>query len=116
MCSYATSSPSAGQTRFCWMRTLSSSCSWWKRTLLRDTALYSFTGTLTRPKLIAPLQIALAIDRYLSARGPGPSSIRTQVSHAAVLAEAPGRDVAAPRWRDSPQVVIILPRLDERIR
>jgi hypothetical protein len=36
-------------------------------------ALYSLTGTLTRPKLIAPLQIARAISRlYYS----GPPAIK----------------------------------------
>jgi hypothetical protein len=32
-----------------------------KRTVFFDTALYSFTGTFTSPKLIAPLQIDLGI-------------------------------------------------------
>jgi hypothetical protein len=32
-----------------------------KLTDLRDTALYSFTGTFKSPKLIDPLQIALAM-------------------------------------------------------
>ena len=45
------------------MRTPSLSWSWWKRTLLRETALYSFTGTLTSPKLMAPLQIDLGISQ-----------------------------------------------------
>ena len=31
----------------------------------RATALYSFTGTFSSPKLIEPLQIALAIDGHL---------------------------------------------------
>ena len=35
--------------------------SWWKRTVFGEVALYSLTGTLTSPKLIAPLQIARAI-------------------------------------------------------
>src|SRR5215210_6793642 len=39
------------------MRLPVSPLSWWKRTVLRDTAEYSLTGTLTRPKEIAPLQI-----------------------------------------------------------
>src|SRR3712207_1370434 len=40
------------------MRTLPSASSWLKRTPLRWTAEYSFTGTLTRPKEMAPVQIA----------------------------------------------------------
>src|SRR5262245_5683242 len=31
---------------------------WWNCTFLRETAPYSFTGMLTRPKLIDPLQMA----------------------------------------------------------
>src|SRR5687767_12810914 len=61
MLSYATSSPSAGQTRFCWMRTPSLSCSWWNRTVFLLTALKSFTGTLTRPKLMAPVHMERGI-------------------------------------------------------
>ena len=39
------------------MRAPSASCSWLKRTSFGDTAVVSFTGTLTSPKLIEPLQI-----------------------------------------------------------
>jgi hypothetical protein len=35
--------------------------SWLKRTVFGCVAVYSFTGTLTSPKLIAPDQIARAI-------------------------------------------------------
>jgi hypothetical protein len=31
---------------------------WWNDTFFRETAVYSFTGMLTSPKLIAPLHIA----------------------------------------------------------
>src|SRR2546423_7725963 len=68
MSSQGTSSPSAGQTRFCWMRTPSDSCSWWKRTDFLETALYSFTGTLTRPKLIAPVHIDLGMPHSFAHR------------------------------------------------
>jgi hypothetical protein len=44
------------------MRTPVALLSWWKRTVLRETALYIFTGTVTRPKLIAPVQM----DRAMS--------------------------------------------------
>ena len=37
--------------------------SWLKRTVLRLTALYSFTGTVTSPKLMAPVQIERGMDR-----------------------------------------------------
>src|SRR3712207_5415343 len=39
------------------MRWPVSPLSWWNRTVLRETAEYSFTGTFTSPKEIAPLQI-----------------------------------------------------------
>src|SRR5450755_584202 len=58
MSSKATSSPVDGSTRFCLMRAPVLDDSWWKRTVLGEVALYIFTGTLTSPKLIAPLQIA----------------------------------------------------------
>src|SRR5947209_8420739 len=43
--------------------------SWWKRTVLGCVALNSFTGTLTSPKLIAPLQIARAMSVLYSEHG-----------------------------------------------
>ena len=43
------------------MRDPSDACSWLKRTSFFDTALKSFTGTLTSPKLMAPFQIARGI-------------------------------------------------------
>src|SRR4029077_4757040 len=43
------------------MRALSALCSWLKCTLLLLTALYSFTGMLTRPKLSVPIHIERAI-------------------------------------------------------
>jgi hypothetical protein len=35
---------------------------WWKVGLWDEVAVYSLTGTVTRPKLIAPVQIARAIS------------------------------------------------------
>src|SRR6266542_1828610 len=57
------------------MRAPSASWSMWKRTSLCDTALNSFTGMFTSPKLIEPLQMARAMGplppRELpSGRGP----------------------------------------------
>src|ERR1051325_5113691 len=89
MFSYGTSSPSAGQTRFCWMRTPSLSWSWWKRTDLRDTALYSFTGTFTSPKLMAPLQIDLGICVIL--RGTGVRQVYPKTATCTDI----GREIAA---------------------
>src|SRR2546423_13186005 len=43
------------------MRAPVPSSSWLNRTSLGDTALNSFTGTLTSAKLMAPLQMALGI-------------------------------------------------------
>src|SRR5437870_10188484 len=41
------------------------SLNWWNWTSFCSVAGYSFTGTVTRPKLTAPLQIARAIVRLL---------------------------------------------------
>jgi hypothetical protein len=61
MSSYATSSPVDGSTRFCAIRVPVLALSWWNRTVLRLTAEYSLTGTLTSPKEMAPLHIDLGI-------------------------------------------------------
>jgi hypothetical protein len=58
--------------------------------LRRATALYIFTGTLSSPKLIEPLHIALAMDGHLpglfqSIPGPDESGLVT----AAILRPAP---------------------------
>src|ERR1700748_2963830 len=68
MSSYGTSSSVVGSTRFCRMRAPVLLESWWKRTDLGEVALYSLTGTLTSPKLIAPDQIARAIQALYSER------------------------------------------------
>ena len=47
------------QKRFWLMRAPSGSWSWLKRTSFLRTAVNSLTGTLTSPKLMAPLQIDL---------------------------------------------------------
>ena len=65
MSSKATSSPVDGSTRFWRMRAPVLLESWWKRTVLGEVALYSLTGTLTSPKLIAPDQIARAIAEFV---------------------------------------------------
>jgi hypothetical protein len=59
--SYGTSLPSDSATRLWRMRELSLARSSRKLTDLRETALYSFTGTFKSPKLIDPLQIARAM-------------------------------------------------------
>src|SRR6201985_2578725 len=68
MSSYGTSSSVVGSTRFWRMRAPVFPDSWWKRTDLGEVALYSLTGTLTSPKLIAPDQIARAIQALYSER------------------------------------------------
>ena len=55
------------------MRAPVSSSSWLNRTVFLLTALYSFTGTFTSPKLIAPLQIARAMAVYYRIGGPSPT-------------------------------------------
>src|SRR5688572_21429874 len=59
--SAGTSSPSAAETFLYLMRDPVRESSWLKETFLRDTAAYSLIGMLTRPKLMAPLQMALGI-------------------------------------------------------
>src|SRR5690348_18468081 len=68
----------------------------------RATALYSFTGTLSSPKLIEPLQIALAIADHLPdcssrsrAAANGLPVREPSCDHAAVLFEL--RDVSLAR-------------------
>src|SRR5256885_13025428 len=62
MCSQGTSCPSAEKTRFCWILPPSLACSMWKRTSLGEVAEKSFTGTLTSPKLMEPLQMGRGIE------------------------------------------------------
>src|SRR5205085_189024 len=69
MSSKATSSPVSAETRFWRTRALDLASSWWKRTSLGDTALISFTGTFTSPKLMAPPQIDLGIPHIRVLRG-----------------------------------------------
>src|SRR5690349_5358088 len=54
------------------MRTLPSESSWLKRTVLRWTAEYSFTGTFTRPNEIAPVQIDRGIGDHVTPFHPKP--------------------------------------------
>src|SRR5256885_2264850 len=61
MSSYGTSSPVLGSTRFWAIRPPVVLLSWWNRTVLRLTAEYIFTGTVTRPKLIVPVQMDRAM-------------------------------------------------------
>ena len=48
------------------MRALVRTSSWLKCTVLRETALNSFTGMLTSPKLIDPVQIDWGMARLLT--------------------------------------------------
>src|SRR6185312_3258750 len=50
--------------------------SWLKRTVLRLTALYSFTGTVTSPKLMAPVQIERGMDRSVCPTERGLHTLR----------------------------------------
>src|SRR2546421_12544897 len=93
MSSKATSSPVAGSTRFCLIRAPVLLESWWKRTVLGEVALYSLTGTLTSPKLIAPDQIARAIQALYSehaVRSRHERGLATLISHG-----MPRRDVSS---------------------
>src|SRR3954451_23991763 len=55
--------------------------SWWKRTVLRLTAEYIFTGTVTSPKLIVPVQMDRAMDPSLSPLAPVPTRAARQIAH-----------------------------------
>src|SRR3954451_17375766 len=61
MASLGTSDPSAPDTFWYRMRAPDRLSIWLNDTDLRDTALKSFTGMLTSPKLIDPLQMALGM-------------------------------------------------------
>src|SRR5207248_4507010 len=80
MCSHGTSCPSVEQTRFCWILPPSLSWSMWKRTSLGEVAEKSFTGTLTRPKLMEPLQMGRGITNLLVACVPVCRRRRERVS------------------------------------
>src|SRR5436305_11848548 len=75
------------------MRAPVPSSSWLNRTSLGETALNSFTGTLTSPKLMAPLQIALGIGlvSHLSRHVP-----RVDVGALALVGGAPEDTDARP--------------------
>src|SRR3954454_13403365 len=82
------------------MRTPVLPLSWWKRTVLRETAEDSFTGTVTRPKEMAPVQIE---------RGTGsvsPMACAAQAAHGRFHGSVwalpgPARCERAPGARDS---------------
>src|SRR5215204_1580982 len=69
MSSYWTSSFVDASTRFCAIRCPVLPLSWWNRTVFLLTAEYSFTGTLTSPKEIAPLHIDRGMGPILLPRG-----------------------------------------------
>src|SRR5918995_4024854 len=77
--SYGTSLPSSSATRLCLIREPSPSRSSRKLTVCLETALYSFTGTFRSPKLIDPLQIALAMNQYTHLPVASPTCTRSAV-------------------------------------
>src|SRR5688500_15835815 len=89
MSSNATSSPVWASVRFCAIRWPVLPLSWWNRTVFLLTAEYSFTGTLTSPKEIAPLHIDRGMDPILLPRGAF-----HQRAHAGL--RAPGVNVGRP--------------------
>src|SRR3954467_8992876 len=78
--------------------------SWLKRTVLRLTALYSLTGTVTSPKLMAPVQIERGMDRQVCPTG-GVLHTSRRHSCAVCYAFAPSfskrSDGLLPSWRPS---------------
>src|SRR3954464_8977368 len=75
------------------MRLPVSALSWWKRTVLRETAENSFTGTFTRPKEIAPLQIDRGMGHIVVPRASGAQRPHGELREDA-LVPASGRDLA----------------------
>ena len=67
------------------MRALVRVSIWLKRTVLRVTALYSFTGMLTRPKLIDPLQMARGMADQLPATAQHSTQWHNTVANAAAI-------------------------------
>ena len=81
--------------------------------LRRATALYSFTGTLRSPKLIEPLQIALAI-------GSSPTRLFQPIARAAKLGGSAAGGILRPARWDHPPVLfelreVSLTRGDRRV-
>src|SRR6186997_2016690 len=66
---HGTSTSSVGHQRRCWSRVPQVACSRLNEMSLLSVAPNSLTGMLTIPKLIEPLQIALAIPDPPGARG-----------------------------------------------
>src|SRR6187551_2625394 len=62
MSSQVTSSPVSALVRTIFTRAPLRRSSWLNRTFFSEIAEYSFTGMLTRPKLIDPLQMARGIE------------------------------------------------------
>src|SRR5918997_2826098 len=89
MSSYGTSSPVPASTRFCWMRWPVFALSWWKRTVLRETAVKSFTGTLTSPNEIAPLQMDRAMTSHCATSRASAATVAPRLAPRSEL-EAPG--------------------------
>src|SRR5437868_11355183 len=105
MCSRGISSPSLLQTRFCWMRAPSLSCSWWKRTSFWDVAVNSLIGTFTRPKEMAPDQMALGIERiYLQKDGTRTCALAARVRTPTNV--APPEGCGLPTFRRSEKSVL----------
>src|SRR5215203_3620731 len=92
MSSKATSSPVWASVRFCAIRCPVFPLSWWNRTVFLLTAEYSFTGTLTSPKEIAPLHIDRGIGPILLPRGA-----KRQRAHARLRLAARARTSACGR-------------------
>src|SRR6266566_4838596 len=82
------------------MRTPSAAWSWLKRTSFLRTLVNSFTGTFTSPKLIDPLQIALAtssprspaqLPRFSQIRRAYPSRRSLRSARRQLIEHGPGR-------------------------
>src|SRR2546426_11173164 len=76
------------------MRALVPASSWLKRTSFGDTAPMSFTGTLTSPKLMAPLQMGRGTATSLRLGSRFSQSLEDWVTQGALLGPLGEFDVA----------------------
>src|SRR5437764_5032242 len=106
MSSYGTSSPVSVDTRFWRMRVLVLASSWWKRTSFCETALNSLMGTLTSPKLMAPLQID---------RGTRPVSRLLWTKSGALPRQMPTEPLARFFANDLTRVLVLAQALEGRM-
>src|SRR5438309_3787669 len=86
------------------MRALVPASSWLKRTSFGDTAPTSFTGTLTSPKLIAPLQMGRGTATSLRLGSRFSQPLEDRVAQRAILGPLGELDLAHEDGLDEVEV------------